>query len=81
MHLRTDYPKPSCKVGEVLIRMYAASINPADIAIRSGSFFPLLAKKPKVCLAAPHGLYCQAQHPASKLVWLVQCSAVAGVRM
>ncbi len=50
LHLRTDYPKPSCKVGEVLIRIHAASINPADIAIRSGSFFPLLAKKPKVSI-------------------------------
>ncbi|KAL0026766.1 hypothetical protein WJX77_000264 [Trebouxia sp. C0004] len=48
LHLRTDYPKPTCAVGEVLIRIHAASINPADIAIRSGGFFPLLAKKPKV---------------------------------
>ena len=48
LQLRTDYPKPICSSKEVLIKIHAASINPADTAMRSGNFMAALLKKPNV---------------------------------
>ena len=49
LQLRTDYPKPTCNSKEVLIKTHAASVNPADIAIRAGQLMGALTKKPNVC--------------------------------
>jgi NADPH:quinone reductase-like Zn-dependent oxidoreductase len=40
-----DVPRPEPAAGEVLVRVRAAGVNPADLAVRAG-YFPLLGEPP-----------------------------------
>jgi NADPH:quinone reductase-like Zn-dependent oxidoreductase len=44
----TDLPRPAPGTGEILIRVIAASVNPVDCKIRSGSFRPEQSELPAV---------------------------------
>ena len=44
----SDYPKPLCKPNQVLVRVYASSINPCDFKFRRNKAPNLIHPKPKI---------------------------------
>ncbi|KAK9831159.1 hypothetical protein WJX74_005417 [Apatococcus lobatus] len=61
----TQVPAPKRSKGEVLIEIVASSVNPLDVKVRKGQFFPIALRLPKISGSDVAGIVFEAD-PGSK---------------